>query len=217
MQIFHQSANVIARSVLIGAAVLPFVLLGLTYVIMGSSYQTSQFVPRSQPIAFSHKHHAGELGIACLYCHSGAEKSAVAGVPVTEVCMTCHSQVWANAPMLAPDRESLANNKPVRWNRVHVLPDYAYFDHSIHVAKGVGCSTCHGRVDLMPLTYQAAPLTMDWCLDCHRNPAPNLRPASEIFNMKWEPPSGQEEQGHALLKAYGIQAAGLTECSVCHR
>jgi hypothetical protein len=217
MQIFPPNANVIARSVLIGGAILPFFSLGLTYAVMSSSYQTDQFVARRQPIPFSHKHHTGELGIACLYCHSGVERSAVAGVPTTEVCMTCHSQIWANAAMLAPDRESLASNKPIRWNRVHVLPDYVYFDHSIHIAKGVGCGTCHGQIEQMPLTMQAAPLTMGWCLDCHSNPAPNLRPASEVFNMAWRPPSDQEKQGQTLLKAYGIHPQHLRECSVCHR
>lgn len=217
MQIFRPSANVIARSVLIGAAILPFFLIGLTYAVMNSSYETQQFIVREQPIPFSHKHHAGELGIACLYCHSGVEKSAVAGVPTTEVCMTCHSQIWTNAVMLAPERASLANDKPIRWNRVHRLPQYVYFDHSIHIAKGVGCSTCHGRIDEMALTLQASPLTMGWCIDCHSNPAPNLRPANQIFNMDWKPPSDQEKQGHALMKAYGIRNSGLTECSVCHR
>jgi hypothetical protein len=217
MQIFRPSANVIARSVLITGALLPFFLIGFTYAVMRSSYQTNQLVVRQQPIPFSHKHHAGELGIACLYCHSGVEKSAFAGIPATQVCMTCHSQIWTNASMLAPVRASLANNMPIRWNRVHVLPQYVYFDHSVHVAKGVGCSTCHGKINEMPLTMQAAPLTMGWCIDCHSDPAPNLRPASEIFNMDWEPLSDREKQGHALLKAYGIRTSGLKECSVCHR
>ncbi len=218
MQIFRPSANVIARSVLIAGAVAPFFLIGLTYAVMNSSYQTDQFVVRQQPIPYSHKHHAGELGIACLYCHSGVEKSAFAGVPATEVCMTCHSQIFTNAPMLAPDRQSLANNIPIRWTRVHVLPEYVYFDHSIHIAKGVGCSTCHGKVNEMPLTEQRAPLTMGWCIDCHSNPAPNLRPASQIFNMDWEPPADQDKKGSALAKSYGIRTSGqLRECSVCHR
>ncbi|MGO9461738.1 MAG: cytochrome c3 family protein [Rhodomicrobium sp.] len=217
MQIFRPSANVIARSLLVTGALLPFFLIGFTYAVMRSSYQTNQLVVRQQPIPFSHKHHAGELGIACLYCHSGVEKSAFAGIPATHVCMTCHSQIWTNASMLAPVRASLANNIPIRWNRVHVLPEYVYFDHSIHIAKGVGCSTCHGKINEMPLTMQAAPLTMGWCIDCHSDPAPNLRPAAEIFNMGWEPPGDQEKQGHALLKAYGIRTSGLKECSVCHR
>jgi hypothetical protein len=217
MQIFRPIANVITRFILIAGALLPFLLIGMTYALMNSSYQTGRYVVRQQPIPFSHKHHAGELGISCLYCHSGVEKSAVAGVPTTEVCMTCHSQIWTNAAMLAPDRESLAKNIPIRWTRVHVLPDYVYFDHSIHIAKGIGCSTCHGQIDQMALTMQAKPLTMGWCIGCHSNPAPNLRPASQIFNMEWQPPADQEKQGAALLNANHIRTEGLRECSVCHR
>jgi cytochrome c peroxidase len=131
--------------------------------------------------------------------------------------MSCHSQIWTNAPMLAPVRESLAASKPIRWNRVHVVPAYVYFDHSVHVAKGVGCGTCHGRVDQMALTSQAAPLTMGWCLSCHGNPAPNLRPHDQIFNMAWEPPPDQERAGAELLKANRIDPNRLIECSTCHR
>jgi len=131
--------------------------------------------------------------------------------------MTCHSQIWTNAQMLAPVRTSLADNKPIRWQRVHRLPQYVYFDHSIHVAKGVGCTTCHGRVGDMPLMYQAAPLTMEWCLDCHRDPAKNLRPEADIFRIDWTPPPNQEAVGHRLLKENGIEVSHLTDCSVCHR
>ena len=141
--------------------------------------------------------------------------------------MTCHSQIWTNAALLAPVRESLAEDLPIHWQRVNRLPQYVYFDHAIHVAKGVGCSSCHNHIDQMPLTWQsvqtmklmrqAAPLTMGWCLDCHRDPARNLRPRSEIFSTDWQPPADQEEKGHALLAAYGIQVDHLTDCSVCHR
>ena len=217
MQLFRPSANVFARAILITGALFPFAAIGVTYGIMNSAYVTGQDVVRTQPIPFSHKHHYAELGIHCLYCHSNVEKSPFAGLPATQVCMSCHSQIWTNAAMLAPVRESLANNQPIRWTRVHVLPAYVYFDHSIHVSKGVGCSTCHGRIDQMALTSQAAPLTMGWCVDCHSNPAPNLRPRDQIFNMAWEPPSSQEAAGNVPLKANRIDPNRLIECSTCHR
>lgn len=217
MQLFRPSATVIARWTLILGALLPFAAIGVTYGVMNSSFVTGQGIFREQPIPFSHKHHAGELGIGCLYCHSGVEKSAFAGLPATHVCMTCHSQIWTNAAMLAPVRESLANNRPIRWNRVHVLPEYVYFNHSVHIAKGVGCSTCHGRIDQMPLTRQAAPLTMRWCIDCHSNPAPILRPHDQVFKMDWESPQDQDREGTELMKANKIDPNRLIECSTCHR
>ncbi|MGA9763255.1 MAG: cytochrome c3 family protein [Rhodomicrobium sp.] len=217
MQLFRPSANVIARTILVAGALMPFAAIGVTYGVMHSAYVTGQDVIREQPIPFSHKHHFGELGIGCLYCHTGVEKSAFAGLPATHVCMSCHSQIWTNAAMLAPVRESLANNRPIRWNRVNILPAYVYFNHSVHIAKGVGCSTCHGRVDEMALTSQAAPLTMQWCVDCHSNPVPNLRPHDQIFNMKWEPPGDQNRVGNELLKVNHIDTNRLIECSTCHR
>lgn len=217
MQLFRPSANVLARAILITGALLPFAAIGVTYGVMNSAYVTGQGVIRYQPIPFSHKHHNGELGIHCLYCHTGVEKSAFAGLPATHICMSCHSQIWTNAAMLAPVRESLAANRPIRWNRVHVLPAYVYFNHSVHIAKGVGCSTCHGRMDEMALTSQAAPLTMRWCVDCHSNPAPNLRPRDQIFNMAWEAPPDQDRSGAALLQANHIDTNRLIECSTCHR
>ncbi|MGO9484248.1 MAG: cytochrome c3 family protein [Rhodomicrobium sp.] len=217
MQLFRPSANVLARAILITGALLPFAAIGVTYGVMNSAYVTGQGVIRYQPIPFSHKHHNGELGIHCLYCHTGVEKSAFAGLPATHICMSCHSQIWTNAAMLAPVRESLAANRPIRWNRVHVLPAYVYFNHSVHIAKGVGCSTCHGRMDEMALTSQAAPLTMRWCVDCHSNPAPNLRPRDQIFNMAWEAPPDQDRSGGALLQANHIDTNRLIECSTCHR
>lgn len=217
MQIFRPRANVIARSVLIFGALLPFIAIGVTYGVMNSSYVTGQDVIKAQPVPFSHKHHVRELGIGCLFCHTGVEKSSVAGLPATHICMTCHSQLWTNAAMLAPVRESLANNTPIRWNRVHIVPAYVYFNHSVHVAKGVGCSTCHGRIDQMALTAQAAPLTMRWCLDCHNNPAPNLRDPKEVYNMEWQPPPDQAKKGEELMKANHINPGRLIECSICHR
>jgi ferredoxin len=145
------------------------------------------------------------------------ENSAFAGLPPTTTCMTCHSQLFTSADMLAPVRASLSQHKPIHWQRVHRLPAYVYFDHSVHVAKGIGCSTCHGAVDDMPLMRQVAPLTMGWCLDCHRNPAPNLRPESQIFSTTWAPPKDQLEQGRELLVQYHIETEHLTDCSRCHR
>ena len=144
---------------------------------------------------FSHEHHVRGLGIDCRYCHTSVEKSSFAGIPPTETCMTCHSQIWTDSPMLEPVRTSLRTNTPIRWNRVHDLPDYVYFNHGIHVQKGVGCVSCHGRVDQMPLTWKAEPMTMEWCLSCHRNPEKHLRPREEVFNMDWVPPEDQVDAG----------------------
>ena len=216
-QIFRPRADAIARAALVGLAVAPVLLVGLGYAIMRSPYVTEQNVTREQPVPFSHEHHVGQLGIECRYCHTSVEKARFAGIPPTETCMTCHSQIWTNAGMLAPVRASLAENRPLRWRRVHNLPDYVYFDHSVHVTNGVGCSTCHGRVDQMPLMRQAAPLTMGWCLDCHRNPDPALRPREAVFDMAWTPPKDQAEAGRRLRAAYHIDTKNLTDCSICHR
>jgi hypothetical protein len=217
VQIFRPAANTIARVVLVAIVVVPFLLIGLAYAVMRSPYITGQNVTLRQPIPFSHKHHVGDDGIDCRYCHTSVEKSAFAGLPPTTTCMTCHSQLFTNAAMLAPVRESLAEHKPIHWQRVHRLPDYVYFDHSIHTAKGVGCTTCHGPVGTMPLMRQQVPLTMGWCLDCHRDPAPILRPASQIFSLNWTPPKDQLEQSKKLLVQYHIQTEHLTDCSRCHR
>ena len=216
-QIFSSASDTIARSVLVAALIIPLLIVALAYEIGGSPAVTGQKVVVTQPVPFSHEHHAGQLGLDCRYCHTGVEKAAYAGLPPTATCMTCPSQIWTNAALLAPVRPRFAANAPLRWPRVHRLPDYVYFDHSIHVAKGVGCTTCHGAVGDMPLMMQAAPLTMQWCLDCHRDPARNLRPREAIFSLAWQPPADQMAQGHALLAAYGIKVDHLTDCSVCHR
>ena len=154
---------------------------------------------------FSHKHHAGELGIDCRYCHTSVEKSSFAGLPPTQTCMTCHSQIWTNAPMLEPVRASYRDNKSIAWTRVNALPDFVYFDHSIHVSKGVGCTTCHGPVAEMPLTWQANTLYMAWCLDCHREPEKFVRPKSKCLIRDYVTPSNQAELGAKLVKEYKIQ------------
>lgn len=217
-QLFHPGINVVAR-VSIFAVLLLVVALALAlrgYVT--SNYVTEMEVRIEQPVPFSHAHHVDGLGIDCRYCHVSVEVSAVAEVPPTHTCMTCHSQVWADSPLLQPVQESYRTNTPILWNRVHDLPDFVYFNHSIHVEKGVGCATCHGPVDEMALTYQARPLTMGWCLDCHRDPAQYLRPQDEVFNMDWDVPADEQHAlGQRLLDEYDIRTGYLTECYVCHR
>jgi hypothetical protein len=216
-QVFRPAANTIALLVMASLGAVPVLAAGLGYSLMTSSYITSQSVTREQPVPFSHAHHVGGLGLDCRYCHTSVTTARFAGIPPTETCMTCHSQLWTNATMLAPVRESLAANKPIRWQRVHVLPDYVYFDHSIHIAKDVGCSTCHGAVDRMPLMRQAAPLTMGWCLDCHRHPETAIRPRDKVFDMNWTPPKNQISEGRRLMREYHIDTVHLTDCSKCHR
>jgi len=215
-QLFRQRANTVARVVLASLVLLPASGLVFAGILARSRYETDVGLTVPQPVPFSHEHHVGGLGLDCRYCHTGVETSSFAGLPPTHTCMTCHSQVWTQAEMLAPVRESLAENKPLRWNRVTKLPDYVYFDHSVHIANGVGCTTCHGAIDKMPLTYKAEPMSMQWCLDCHRDPEPNLRPPEEVFSTAWKPASGRI-QGHALMQLYGIDADKLTDCSICHR
>jgi hypothetical protein len=217
MQIFRPGATSIARVILALMAAAPVAIVGIAYAVTRSSYVTGQDVTRHQPIPFSHAHHVNDDGIDWRYCHASAEKTRFAGMPSTDTCMTCHSQLWTNAEVLVPVRQSLAEGRPLRWTRVHRLPDYVYFDHSVHVANGVGCSTCHGAVETMPLMRQVAPLTMAWCIDCHRDPAPWLRPRNAVFDQSWQPTSNQEEEGRKLLAEYHIDAAHLTDCSRCHR
>lgn len=217
MQLFRPGANSIAVAVIVALLVMPGAALALTYVLWASPYATGQKMVVSQPVPFSHKHHAGDLGLDCRMCHTGVEKAQFAGLPATHICMTCHSQIWTNAEMLEPVRESLASGQPLHWNRVNRLPDYVFFDHSIHIAKGVGCSSCHGAVDQMPLTQQAQPLTMGWCLSCHRHPEKFVRPRAEVFNMRWIAPADQETQGTKLIRDYLIHTQHLLDCSTCHR
>jgi hypothetical protein len=218
-QVFGRWANPIARIVLVGAAVGVIVLCGAAIAYVRAPGATGVGITVEQPVPFSHKHHVGGLGIDCRYCHTSVERSAFAGLPPTETCMTCHSQIWTNAAMLAPVRTSLRDDEPLRWNRVNNLPDYVYFNHSIHIAKGVACESCHGRVDQMPLMSKGQPLSMGWCLDCHRDPAPHLRPKEDVFEMGWTPPAGESRRalGSRLVKAYHIHVKTLTHCSVCHR
>ena len=188
-QIFDRSSNSLTRfSLVLFGVVLVGVGVTLNY-LQRSPWVTNQGVRPYQPVPFSHKHHVQGLGLQCQYCHTSVEKSSYAGIPPTKTCMNCHAQIWTNARLLAPVRHSWATNQSIPWTRVHDLPDFVYFNHSVHVNKGIGCSTCHGRIDEMPLTFQASTLQMEWCLNCHRNPAENLRPTSEIYQMAWQPPS----------------------------
>jgi hypothetical protein len=214
-QVFRPYSNVIARASIVGVVLLVGGgLVGLDR-IWRSGYNTGQDVSREQPVPFSHKHHAGELGIDCRYCHTSVEISANAGFPPTQTCMNCHSQIWTQSPTLEPVRASWKTNESITWTKVYDLPDYVYFNHSIHIAKGVGCVSCHGRVDQMNLIYQKPTLFMEWCLECHRNPAPNLRPRSEVFNMGWQPPADEPNLGAELMAAHDVH--GRQDCTACHR
>ena len=173
--------------------------------------------PVEQPVPFSHAHHVGDVGLDCRYCHASVEQSAFAGIPPTHTCMTCHSQLFTEQPMLAPVVRSFRSGESLRWNRIHDLPDFVYFNHSIHIAKGVGCVTCHGQVDRMPLTWRVAPLEMQWCLDCHRAPEKYVRPLEHVFDLAWKPTESQRVLGARLVKAYRIHEATLADCSTCHR
>jgi hypothetical protein len=216
-QIFHPSTNTVSKLTIFGAVFLIGGLLWLLAELNRSDYVTQAHVVRPQPVPFSHKHHVSGLGIDCRYCHTAVEQSAFAGIPSTSTCMNCHSQIWTNSPMLEPVRESYRTGQPLRWTRVHNLAEFAYFNHSIHVNKGVGCATCHGPVDQMPLIAQQESLLMEWCLDCHRNPEQYLRPREEVFNMAWAAPANQSELGMELVRKYNIRTEQLTDCSVCHR
>jgi hypothetical protein len=217
-QIFHRHTNVYSRLSILALVVFGGALGAVVAALNWSGYNTNQDAFVEQPIQFSHAHHVGGMGIDCRYCHTSVEESAFANIPPTKTCMNCHSQIWTTAPILEPVRASFRDNTPLRWTRVHDLPDFVYFNHSIHVKQGVGCATCHGQIDKMPLVYQKATLMMQWCLDCHRNPAKYIRPRDQVFNMTWERPADDPGLGERLLKEYNIASVGqLTNCSTCHR
>ncbi|MBI4444937.1 MAG: cytochrome c3 family protein [Acidobacteria bacterium] len=214
-QIFHRSINTISRFSIFGALFM-IVALAFSFTALNRSpYATQVRVAREQPVQFSHKHHVQGMGIDCRYCHTSVSDAAFAGIPPTKTCMTCHSQIWSTSPMLEPVRESFRTGKSLEWTRVHDLPDFVYFDHSVHVKKGIGCVTCHGQVDEMPLMWRENTLQMEWCLNCHRNPEQYVRPREQVFSMNWNPPVPQEVLGPQLVKEYKIKR--LDNCSVCHR
>jgi hypothetical protein len=238
MQVFHRSTNTIAKVSIFGGLFIVAASLWVLAEINRSSYNTGQFIEVQQPVQFSHKHHVGDDGIDCRYCHTSVETSNTAGLPPTKTCMNCHSQIWADSAYLEIVRASYRDNKPIEWTRVHDLPDYVYFNHSIHVNKGVGCASCHGRVDQMPMIYQAASLQMEWCLACHREPERYLRPKEKITDMAWnieaDPVEGvaadpfnllaenkaesRVKLGLELKRKYHVRnERQLTSCSTCHR
>jgi hypothetical protein len=231
MQIFHRSTNTISLATIYGALFVVAALFWAAAEIQRSPYVTYAGVARPQPAPFSHQHHVAGLGIDCRYCHTSVETSSFAGIPPTKTCINCHSQIWTNAQMLEPVRESFRSGKSLVWNRVNDLPDFVYFNHSIHINKGVGCNTCHGPVDRMPLMFNYASLQMEWCLECHRKPENYLRPRDQVFNMRYEQPSGgkpatvdgkgytdQISLGTDLVKKYKLRSvADITSCSTCHR
>jgi len=231
MQIFHRSTNTIARATIYGAV---FVVAALGWALnefQRSPYITYAEVARPQPVPFSHQHHVAAMGIDCRYCHTSVETSSFAGIPPTKTCMNCHSQLWTNAQLLEPVRESYRTGKSLVWTRANDLPDFVYFNHSIHIHKGVGCNTCHGPVDRMPVMYNYASLQMEWCLNCHRNAEQYLRPRDQVFNMRYEQPSSsqplvvdgkaytdQDSLGRDLKQKYHVRSvADITSCSTCHR
>ncbi|HEX7128068.1 MAG TPA: cytochrome c3 family protein [Thermodesulfobacteriota bacterium] len=213
--LFPRWSNRVARGVIAAVVLL---VLGLPVALMAwvrTPYNLGQGYPIEQPVQFDHRHHVADDGIDCRYCHSAVERSSTAGIPSTSLCMNCHGQIWNTSPLLAPVRASYETGRPIAWNRVHQLPDFVYFDHAIHVGKGIGCVSCHGRVDLMPRVFQVAPLTMGWCLDCHRAPERHLRPLDQITNMAWTPDRPQLEVGRELKARYGVRE--MTTCTTCHR
>lgn len=216
-QIFPHTANWATKAAILIGVIFSGVLLGIILNSNRIYFVSKVNIPRDQPIPFSHKHHVSGMGLDCRYCHTTVEESAFAGIPPTETCMTCHSQIWSEAAVLEPVRASFRNNTPIAWNRVHDLPDFVYFDHSIHINKGIGCQTCHGQVDQMPLVWKANTLNMEWCLECHRQPEKFIRPRQQVFNMTWQPPDDQETLGKQLVEAHDVNTSQLTNCSICHR
>ena len=214
-QIFHHSTNTIAKVTIFGGMLLGAGMLFLLAALDRGGYWTGKNEVIPQPIPFSHDHHVAQIGIDCRYCHTTVETAAFAGIPPTETCMNCHSQIWSDSPMLEPVRASYRTNTPIEWSRVHDLPDFVYFDHSVHINKGVACFSCHGRVDQMPLMFKEHTLQMQWCLACHRNPDPNIRPISEVTSMVWKAPEGFETQQAELVAEYHVQS--MINCSTCHR
>jgi len=214
-QLFNSKWNYYAKASIIGSALLAGAVLGGLGAYFRSPLYTGQHEFVDQPVQFTHEHHVAGLGIDCRYCHFSVETSAFAGIPPTKVCMNCHSQVWTEAPILEPIRESFRTDKAIRWQRVHRLADYVYFNHSAHVNKGIGCAECHGAVDRMPLISQEKSLQMAWCLECHRNPEKFVRPKDEVFNMSYQKPENQQALAAELVKSYHIQSK--VSCTTCHR
>ncbi|NOK62335.1 MAG: cytochrome c [Chloroflexi bacterium AL-W] len=218
-QVFSPRANLLVKVSILGIFLTLAVLIGLWMFLSRSDYmkQVGEDYPIEQPVAFNHTLHVTSLGMNCQYCHNGVAESGYSNVPATETCMSCHSHIATDRDSLIPIRDSWANNTPVEWNKVTKVPDYVYFNHSIHVNKGVGCSTCHGNVGNMNVVYRQEPMYMSWCLNCHSNPELYVRPQEEIYNTSYEHPPNQLELGQQLVEQYGIELDNLTNCSICHR
>jgi hypothetical protein len=214
--IFGPSANLWAKVALLFVSATAVGVIIFWWLWPRTEYARHMRSVVKQPVPFSHQHHVSGLGLDCRFCHSSVEVSANAGLPPTHTCMTCHSQIWTNAALLAPVRESFAHETPLVWRQVTDVPDYVYFNHSIHIAKGVGCASCHGDIASMPLTYKAKSMTMQFCLDCHRNPGPNLRPREAVYDTEWRRNADTPSPG-ALMALYHIPDRNLTDCSLCHR
>jgi hypothetical protein len=214
-QIFSPRANQLAKASLVVAGSLAALLGAAAPIVMRSDWVTGANTNVTQPVQFSHAHHVGGMGLDCRYCHTSVESSSFANIPPTKTCMNCHSQIWVTSPYLEPVRASYRTGESLQWVRVHNLPDFVQFNHSIHIKKGVGCETCHGRIDQMAGIYQAASLQMEWCLDCHRHPQKYVRPREAVFTMGYQPAEPQAVLGARLVEEYGIQR--LTTCSTCHR
>lgn len=215
MQVFHRAANPIAIATIVLLVTLLGAVSALGMLYFRSQYWTNQGIVTEQPIQFSHAHHVGGMGIDCRYCHSSVEKSAFAGIPSTKICMNCHAQIWVDSPYLEPVRASFRTEIPIQWVRVHNLPDHCYFNHSIHIRKGIACSACHGRVDKMPLMWQDASLQMNWCLDCHRSPERYVAPPEKVFDPEFIAKDWNPAESMKLAKALNVQRK--TSCSTCHR
>jgi hypothetical protein len=212
-QIFHPLTNVVSRATIFGAVLMAAGALWLIYMITTSDYANQVSVVRAQPVDFSHEHHVSGLGLDCRYCHLSVENSAFAGVPATEICMNCHSQIWSDSPKLAPVRESFRTGMPLKWTRVNDLPDFVHFHHGIHIQKGIQCRTCHGDMEKMPLTWKANTLHMRWCLDCHRSPENHVGPRSVVFANSANPMVNTAEDFAEIQK---YQVRKQTNCSACH-
>ena len=216
-QVFHPSTNSLARTSLLVGALLAAIIPALLAVYIRSDFYSRVRDPLSQPIPFSHERHVAGNGMDCRYCHTSVENAAFAGIPATETCMTCHSQVLAGTTLIQNIQTSWDTDKPIVWTRVNDLPDYVFINHSIHISKGVGCDTCHGPVNQMRLTWREHPLQMEWCLDCHRHPEKFLRPREEVFNMNYQAPADQLALGERLVREYNVNTSQITSCSTCHR
>jgi hypothetical protein len=214
MSVFRPRSNTIARVVLAGGVVGAVGSIAFMLLYARTVFFTNQSFPVEQPVQFDHRHHVGDDGIDCRYCHATVERSAFAGLPTTERCMGCHSQIWNKSPLLDLVRKSYFEDRPIPWRRVHTLPDFVFFNHAIHVNKGIGCVSCHGRVDQMAAVEQVAPLNMGWCLECHRDPVPSLRPPERITDLAWEPPADGKQQKE-LARRYDVHTR--VSCTTCHR